>query len=102
MQQESLWRHFKIHNEGVKQYLFREAIVSATFWVDVQRGHRNGCPVPGCGGSARDPFEMRQYFMFCHPRTMVTVTGEEETTHCVMCRMSVLDVTRHTGSAMCR
>ena len=103
MQRGSLQRHLDtIHNEQIERYLCREVSAVAEFTVGVTRGRRNSCPVPGCGGTARDPFGMRRHFAFRHPRAGVKVAGEQQTVRCESCAMFVTDIKRHADSATCR
>ena len=101
MQRESLQRHLDtIHNERVERYLCREVATPATFRVRME-GRRTGCPVPGCGGGASDPYGMRRHFAFRHHRAELRIVDEQETTRCLECGMFVVDVERHRGSETC-
>ena len=76
MKKGSLKRHMDTMHGATEEYLCREVGTDATFWMDVERGAENKCPVDGCIGGAKDKFGMYRHFSFRHPESQIVIRGD--------------------------
>jgi hypothetical protein len=99
----SLQRHMmQQHQQKPEQYLYREQGTTACFSINVEKGVRNKCPVPGCTGGSKDKFGMYRHFCHRHNEAKLIIQDDGECDRCQLCGMFAVNMKQHQGTRTCK